>query len=146
MDSLFFIASKTVGMLARVETWFILLLAAALIGGSGAGGHAQRLASVTLVTGTLALTAFPLATFSLRMLERQFPAAPRCPRRWMASSSWAGPRIPAPLPLGRPRPERWGERVTEGAALARRFPAGQAGLYRRLASLVYSDATHRPRR
>ena len=53
MDSLFFIASKTVGMLARVETWFILLLAAAVIaGGLGRARAAQRLASVTLVTAS----------------------------------------------------------------------------------------------
>ena len=34
MDSLFFIASKTLGMAARAETWIVLLLALALLAGA----------------------------------------------------------------------------------------------------------------
>mgnify|MGYP001765484299 CR=1 FL=1 len=145
MDSLFFIASKTVGMLARVETWFILLLAAAVIaGGLGRARAAQRLASVTLVL-VLALTAFPLATPLLRMLERQYPAAPALPAQVDGIIVLGGAEDTGAFARwGIPGLNEGAERVIEGAALARRFPQARLVFTGGVASLVYSDATQAP--
>ncbi|MEZ5798327.1 MAG: hypothetical protein R3D63_13060 [Paracoccaceae bacterium] len=81
MDSLFFIASKTVGMLARLETWVLLALLAALL----AGAAGRRRAAHRIVAGVLALllglTALPLGLPLMRLLENQYPAAPALPDR-----------------------------------------------------------------
>ncbi len=76
MDSLFFIASKTLGMVARVETWMIAGLALCLIGvlrdrrrmALGFG-----LATMTLIA---TLTIWPLGDVLLTPLEAQYPRNP----------------------------------------------------------------------
>jgi uncharacterized SAM-binding protein YcdF (DUF218 family) len=122
METLFFIASKTLGMAARVETWALLLMALALWG-LWRGRH--RLAGWSLAllfTGTLALTLFPLGDLLLDPLERSFPVRPDLTRvdgiivlggaeTTGAYRLWGGPQL-----------NEAGERLIEGAMLAHRFP------------------------
>lgn len=125
METLFFIASKTLGMAARVETWALLLMVLALFG-LWRGRH--RLAGWSLgllFTGTLALTVFPLGDLLLEPLEAQFPARPPLSRvdgiivlggaeTTGAYRLWGGPQL-----------NEAGERLIEGAMLAHRFPAAR---------------------
>jgi uncharacterized SAM-binding protein YcdF (DUF218 family) len=122
METLFFIASKTVGMAARVESWALLLMALALFG-LWRGRH--RLAGWSLsilFTGTLALTLLPLGDLLLDPLERSFPARPDLTKvdgiivlggaeTTGAYRLWGGPQL-----------NEAGERLIEGAMLAHRFP------------------------
>jgi len=125
METLFFIASKTLGMAARVETWALLLMALALFG----LWHGRlRLASWSLgllFTGTLALTIFPLGDLLLHPLEKQFSARPALSQvdgiivlggaeQTGAYRLWGGPQL-----------NEAGERLVEGAMLAHRFPAAR---------------------
>lgn len=125
METLFFIASKTLGMAARIETWALLLMALALF---GLWRGRLRLASWSLgllFTGTLALTIFPLGDLLLHPLEEQFPARPALSQvdgiivlggaeQTGAYRLWGGPQL-----------NEAGERLVEGAMLAHRFPAAR---------------------
>jgi uncharacterized SAM-binding protein YcdF (DUF218 family) len=122
METLFFIASKTLGMAARVETWALFLMALALFG-LWRGRH--RLAGWSLIllfTGTLAITLLPLGDLLLKPLESEFPARPDLTRvdgiivlggaeQTAAYRDWGGPQF-----------NEAGERLIEGAMLAQRFP------------------------
>jgi uncharacterized SAM-binding protein YcdF (DUF218 family) len=125
MDTLFFLASKTLGMAARVETWALLLMALALV---GLWRRRRRLAGWSLgllFTGTLALTIFPLGDLLLDPLESRFPAQPRLTKvdgiivlggaeQTGAYRLWGGPQL-----------NEAGERLIEGAMLAHRFPTAR---------------------
>jgi uncharacterized SAM-binding protein YcdF (DUF218 family) len=125
METLFFIASKTLGMAARVETWALLLMMLALL---GLWRGRRRLAGWSLgvlFVGTLALTLFPLGDLLLRPLEAQHPAAPTLTRvdgiivlggaeTTGAYRRWGGPQL-----------NEAGERLIEGAMLAHRYPAAR---------------------
>ena len=125
METLFFIASKTLGMAARVETWALLLMALALL---GLWRGRRRLAGWSLAllfTGTLALTIFPLGDILLQPLEQQFPARPTLTavdgiivlggaEQTGAYRLWGGPQL-----------NEAGERLIEGAMLAHRFPTAR---------------------
>lgn len=122
METLFFLASKTIGMVARVESWALVLMALALW---GLWRGRRRLAGWSmglLFTGTLALTLFPLGDLLLEPLERQFPARPDLTQvdgiivlggaeTTGAYRLWGGPQL-----------NEAGERLIEGAMLAHRFP------------------------
>ncbi len=122
METLFFIASKTVGMAARVESWALVLMLLALF---GLWRGRIRLAGVALgllFAGTLALTLLPLGDLLLHPLEAQHPARPDLPRvdgiivlggaeTTGAYRLWGGPQL-----------NEAGERLIEGAMLAHRFP------------------------
>ncbi|WP_103257220.1 YdcF family protein [Tabrizicola aquatica] len=125
METLFFIASKTVGMVARVESWALFLMALALW---GLWRGRLRLAGWTLgtvFTGTLALTLLPLGDLLLDPLERSFPARIALPQvdgiivlggaeTTGAHRLWGGPQL-----------NEAGERLIESAMLAHRFPAAR---------------------
>jgi uncharacterized SAM-binding protein YcdF (DUF218 family) len=122
METLFFIASKTLGMIARVETWALILMALALIGLWRGRRRLAGTALTVLFTGTLALTLFPLGDLLLRPLEAQHPARPDLARvdgiivlggaeTAGAYRLWGGPQL-----------NEAGERLIEGAMLAHRFP------------------------
>jgi uncharacterized SAM-binding protein YcdF (DUF218 family) len=122
MGGLFFVASKTVGMAVRVESWMLFLMALALF---GLWRGRRRLAGISLsvlFAGTLALTLFPLGDLLLRPLETQFPAQPALTRvdgiivlggaeDTGITRHWGGTQV-----------NEAGERLTEGALLALRFP------------------------
>jgi len=122
METLFFIASKTVGMAARLESWALVLMVLALIGLWRGRRRLAGVALTVLFTGTLALTVFPLGDLLLRPLEGTFPAQPDLSRvdgiivlggaeETGAYRNWGGVQV-----------NDAGERLVEGAMLAMRFP------------------------
>lgn len=132
MDGWFFIASKTLGVFARVETWLVIGLLAALVAGLR-GRQRQSLTWVAAVLVALAgLTAFPLAEPLMRALEVTYPADPALGRVdgiiVLGGAEHLGPHA------------RWGglatneagERLIAGLDLARRFPE---------AKLIYTGGT-----
>lgn len=125
METLFFIASKTLGMATRVETWALLLMALALWGLWRGKRRLAGWALGLLFTGTLALTLFPLGDLLLHPLEAQFPARPALTKvdgiivlggaeQTGAYRLWGGPQL-----------NEAGERLIEGAMLAHRFPGAK---------------------
>jgi uncharacterized SAM-binding protein YcdF (DUF218 family) len=122
MQDLFFIASKTLGLAARAETWLLALLALAFW--ALLRGQARR-AAVWLGLGLglfVLIGAYPLGFLLLADLESRYPAQP------------AVTQVDAIIVLGGDEDldpyRRWGElavndageRLIEGAILARRFP------------------------
>ncbi len=122
METLFFVASKTLGMVSRVETWLLLLMALGLFGLWRGRNLLTGAAMVTLFTFTLALTIFPLGDLLLRPLEAQFPARPALSRIdgiiVLGGAEQTGPY----RTWGGPQTNDAGERLVEGAMLALRFP------------------------
>jgi uncharacterized SAM-binding protein YcdF (DUF218 family) len=125
MDTLFFIASKTLGMAARVETWALILMALALYGLWRGRIRLAGWSLGVLFTGTLALTLLPLGDLLLEPLESQFPAQPPLTKvdgiivlggaeQTGANRLWGGPQL-----------NEAGERILEGAMLAYRFPTAR---------------------
>ena len=147
MDSLFFIASKTLGMVARVETWFLILLVlAVLLGAMGWIRAMRRLTGMTLLA-MLALTVFPLATPLLRSLEGQYPANPPLPAHIDGIIVLGGAEDTGSFARwGIPGLNEGGERMTAGVELARRFPDAKLVFTGGSASLVYDDASQLPSR
>ena len=122
METLFFVASKTVGMIARLESWALVLMLLALFGLWRGRRRLAGAALSLLFAGTLALTIFPLGDLFLRPLEAQFPARPELSRvdgiivlggaeETGAYRNWGGVQV-----------NDAGERLVEGALLALRFP------------------------
>jgi uncharacterized SAM-binding protein YcdF (DUF218 family) len=125
METLFFIASKTIGMAARVETWALLLMVLALWGLWRGRNRLAGTALTILFTGTLALTLLPLGDLLLDPLERSFPARPDLAQvdgiivlggaeTTGAYRLWGGPQL-----------NEAGERLIEGAMLAHRYPTAR---------------------
>lgn len=122
MDTLFFIASKTVGMAARAETWALLLMLLALF---GLWRGRRRLAGTTitiLFAGTLALTIFPLGDLFLRPLEETFPSQPDLTRVDGIIVLGGAEDTGAYRNFGGTQVNDAGERLIDGAKLALRFP------------------------
>jgi uncharacterized SAM-binding protein YcdF (DUF218 family) len=122
METLFFIASKTVGMAARAETWALLLMLLALF---GLWRGRRRLAGATitiLFAGTLALTIFPLGDLFLRPLEEAFPAQPDLTRVDGIIVLGGAEDTGAYRNFGGTQVNDAGERLIDGAMLALRFP------------------------
>lgn len=141
MDELFFIASKTIGMAARVETWLVLLFGLGLF---GLWRGRLRLARWALSFGfaaLLAITAFPLATPLLASLELHYPPNPALPERVDGIIVLGGAEDVGAY-------ARWkliglnagGERMTAGVELARRFPDAKLIFTGGTASMIYDDA------
>jgi uncharacterized SAM-binding protein YcdF (DUF218 family) len=131
MDNLFFIASKTVGMLARAESWLVILMAL------GLWGTWRRRRSGTVFTATalvllLALTIFPLANPLMRGLERQYPEEPALGRVDGIIVLGGGEDLAAYARRGSYQFNDAGERLVAGVELARRFPQ---------ARLIYTGGT-----
>jgi uncharacterized SAM-binding protein YcdF (DUF218 family) len=125
METLFFIASKTLGMAARVESWALLLMALALFGLWRGRRRLAGWALGLLFAGTLSLTIFPLGDLLLEPLEARHPPAPDLARidgiivlggaeQTGAYRLWGGPQL-----------NEAGERLIEGAMLAHRFPTAR---------------------
>ena len=122
MDELFFVASKTIGMVAQIETWLVAGLALAV----WAQWRGRRRAGIALSAACLgliaALTVFPLGDLLLQPLEGQYPAQPALSgvdgiivlggaEETAAAAVWGGLQV-----------NDAAERVIAGAVLAKRFP------------------------
>jgi uncharacterized SAM-binding protein YcdF (DUF218 family) len=125
MESLFFVASKTVGVAARVETWALLLMLLTLFGLWRGRVRLAAWSTGILFVGTLALTLLPLGDLLLKPLEAQHPARPDLPRvdgiivlggaeTTGAYRLWGGPQL-----------NEAGERLIEGASLAAQHPTAR---------------------
>lgn len=122
MNSVFFIASKTIGMAARAETWLIVLLALSLL--ALLRGKVWRATALIFIcfVAVVALTVFPLGNDLIAPLENQHASRP------------AIDRVDTIIVLGGDEAlgpyRRWGgiqvndaaERLIEGLALAQRYP------------------------
>lgn len=122
MESLFFIASKTLGMAARVETWALLLMLLALFGLWRGRHRLAGTAIAILFAGTLALTIFPLGDLFLRPLEETFPAQPYLTQVDGIIVLGGAEDTGAYRNFGGTQVNDAGERLIEGALLALRFP------------------------
>lgn len=122
METLFFIASKVLGIVARVETWALLLMVLALFGLWRGRNRMAGWSVAVLFSGTLALTLLPLGDLLLDPLESRFPAQPPLTHidgiivlggaeQTGVYRLWGGPQL-----------NEAGERLIEGAMLAHRFP------------------------
>jgi uncharacterized SAM-binding protein YcdF (DUF218 family) len=122
MESLFFIASKTIGMAARAETWALLLMLLALFG-LWCGRYRLAGASIAILfAATLALTIFPLGDLFLRPLETRFPARPDLAQVDGIIVLGGAEDTGAYRNFGGAQLNDAGERLVEGALLALRFP------------------------
>lgn len=144
METLFFLASKTFGMAARLETWALILMALALWSLWRGRNRRAGACLAVLFTGTLALTILPLGDLLLRPLEAQFPARPALARldgiivlggaeETGAYRHWGGPQV-----------NDAGERLTEAAMLALRFPGAKLVFTGGLARLGRSEDSTDP--
>lgn len=122
METLFFIASKTLGMAARVETWALLLMLLALYGLWRGRRRLAGAAITFLFAGTLALTIFPLGDLFLRPLEETFPAQPDLTQVDGIIVLGGAEDTGAYRNFGGTQVNDAGERLIEGAMLALRFP------------------------
>lgn len=132
MSNLFFIASKTLGMAARVETWLLVALAWALIALlRGRIGLAKGLIFLCF-TATLTLTLFPLGNALLGPLESQYPAQPVVDHVDRIIVLGGNEDLPPYRRWGGLQVNAAGERWIAGLELARQFPT---------ATLVYTGGT-----
>jgi uncharacterized SAM-binding protein YcdF (DUF218 family) len=122
MDTLFFIASKTIGMAARVESWALVLMLLSLFGLWRGRRRLAGWATALLFAGTLALTLFPLGDLFLRPLETQFPAQPDLAQVDGIIVLGGAEDTGAYRNFGGTQVNDAGERLIEGALLALRYP------------------------
>lgn len=144
MDGLFFVLSKTAGMVARAETWLVFfLLLATLAALRGRAGRAALWSGLAL-TATLALGAFPLGTPLLASLEQQYPANPPLDRVDGIIVLGGAEDIRPFLRWGSVGLNEGGERMTAGAALARQFPEARLIFTGGSASVIHDDKSEAP--
>lgn len=146
METLFFLASRTLGIAARLETWGLFLMALALF---GLWRGRRRLAGISLsvlFAGTLALTVMPLGDLLLKPLEARYPARPPLTRvdgiivlggaeQTGVHRLWGGLQL-----------NDAGERLIEGAMLAHRFPDARLVFTGGSATVGRSEDTTAPSR
>lgn len=146
MDTLFFVASKLLGALLRVDTWIILALGLTLV----ALLRGNRRLSLTLSTITflsLALVAvMPLGHLLLQSIERSYTANPPLTNVAGIIVLGGGADIPATAHWGQTQFNEGAERFTAALVLARRFPearvlfTGGSGSLRDLRGVDLSEA------
>lgn len=122
-DDLFFIASKTLGMAARAESWLILLAVLALLAAWRGRLRAVRLWAGLCALALAGLTVLPLGDPLLARLEGQYPPRPAVTGPVDGIIVLGGAEDVAPLRRwGQPALNAGGERAIAAAELARRFP------------------------
>ena len=122
MHDLFFIASKTVGMAARAETWLLLAMALGLIA-LYRNRHGQAKFWLTLTfAATLILTMFPVGDLLLAHLESQYPANPPVTKVDDIIILGGGEDLDAYRRWGGTEVNEAGERLIAAVTLSRQFP------------------------
>jgi uncharacterized SAM-binding protein YcdF (DUF218 family) len=146
VDTLFFIASKILGVLVRAETWIIL---AAALGVIGAALNRRRLAvaaGATTLLALLSLTVLPLGDLLLEPIERRYPADPPVSEPAGIIILGGAEDVDASIHWGQAQLNEAADRFTAAVALARRFPrarvlfTGGSGALRDLAGSPHSEA------
>lgn len=122
MDNLFFLASKTIGMVARLETWLLAGLVMTLWSlWRGRVRAAMRWCAAVLAV-LVSLTVFPLGDLLLASLEDHYPAQPDLSAADGIIVLGGAEDIGPYARWGGPQLNDGGERVVVGAVLAARFP------------------------
>lgn len=117
IETLFFIASKTIGLMVRVEFWLMLLLVIGLW---------RRWAVAAALGAMMALAVLPVGTPLMGWLEGHYPAQPLVPVPVDGIIVLGGAEdFGVFAQTGLPGMNDAGERLTEGAVLARRFPGAR---------------------
>ncbi len=132
MEEAFFIASKTVGLMARAESWLVIWLGLALWAGWRGRRRAALGWSAAVLLAVLALGWFPLGNPLVAALERVYPAMPSLGRVdgiiVLGGAEDLGPYAR----WGGVQMNEAGERLVAAVELARRFPN---------ARLIYTGGT-----
>ncbi|RMD94827.1 MAG: YdcF family protein, partial [Alphaproteobacteria bacterium] len=120
--TIFFVASKVLGLLIRPETWlFLALLVALRRVARGDGASARRwLGGAALAV--LALGAWPLGDLVLAPLEARYPPRPALARVDGIIVLSGAEEAELSRRWGMPEVNGASERLLAGLALARRFP------------------------
>jgi uncharacterized SAM-binding protein YcdF (DUF218 family) len=147
MDTIFFIASKLLGILLKVETWIVLGVALTLLAAlRGRLRPARAWGAATLAT-LLILSIFPLGVVLLQPLERQYPTSPPLDRVDGIVILGGGEEAAATAHWGQVQLNDGGERLSSVLPLAARFPdarilfSGGSGSLRDLAGNSVSGAS-----
>lgn len=146
METLFFIASKTLGLLLRAETWIVAVAALAFIAQLRERRRLAIAASAATLLALLLLSTLPLGDLLLEPLERRYPANPTLERVDGIIVLGGAEDMHASVRWGQIQYNEAGERLTAALALARRFPearvlfAGGSGALRRPAGAPPSEA------
>jgi len=147
MDTLFFIASKLVGALIRVDTWIVValgLIVLALV------FHRRKLALATSAitfTALVTLAILPLGSLLLQPIEQSFPTNPPLSRVDGIIVLGGGENARASACWDQVQINEGGERYTAALALAHRFPearvlfTGGSGALRDLMGDINSEAS-----
>jgi uncharacterized SAM-binding protein YcdF (DUF218 family) len=122
MESLFFVASKTIGMATRVETWALAAMAFGLFALWRGRVRAAGRWFAAVFLATLALTLLPLGDLILRPLEAQYPAHPPLARLDGIIVLGGAEESGAHRVWGGFQANDAGERLVEAAALALQHP------------------------
>ncbi len=127
MDTVFFIVSKLAGAALRPESWFLALLALALLavlrGWSGLAAGSLGLA----LTGLAVLAVYPVGKLLLRPLEAPFPIDPAPAGVALILVLGGGEDRVATAATGLTALNEAGERLVAGLLLARRHPEARLG-------------------
>jgi uncharacterized SAM-binding protein YcdF (DUF218 family) len=146
MDTLFFIAAKTLGALIRAETWLVVAVALTVVAILMERRRLALAASGVTLLGLLLLSIFPLGDLLLQPLERRFPANPPLARVDGIIVLGGAGDVDGSVYWGQTQLNEAGERFTAAMALARRFPearvlfTGGSGALRDLAGAPVSEA------
>ena len=144
MSNLFFVTSKLVGGLARVETLFILLLGISFLAlHRGRTRSAMRALGFTLV-GMLILAVLPMGDFLLAPLEARYPAAPKLTDVSAIILLGGAEDIDPSVRWRQPNVTAAGDRYLAALSLAQRFPRAElffAGGSGRLMGAEVSEAS-----
>ena len=125
MDNLFYAASKTIGMVARAESWMVLGLILTLYGTLRRRRGLALWASGLTLSFVLALTVWPLGDLVLEPLEARYPPNPPLTRVdgiiVLGGAEHTGPY----RRWGTPQFNEAGERIMAAVTLAARFPGAR---------------------
>lgn len=142
MDTVFFIASKLVGALIRVDSWFVLALVFIVFSLFMEWRQLAKVLAIGTLLSLFALAVLPLGDLLLRPLEQVYPPAPQIDRM-DGIIVLGGGEDAAPTEFwGQPQINEGGDRFLGALSLARRFPeakvllAGGSGRLRDAAGAI----------
>ncbi len=125
MDTVFFIASKLVGILIRVDTWIVLSFAVIAIALALNRPRLARIISIISFGFLTFLAIVPIGDLLLRPFESTYPANPALTQVDGIIILGGGEDAAAASFWRQPQVNEGGDRYLGGLALAHRFPEAQ---------------------
>lgn len=144
MDTVYFIVSKLVGALVRVDSWILLVLALIVFAMFLEWRRLAKALAVATFAGLFALAVLPLGDLLLRPLEQTYPPAPQIDRVDGIIVLGGGEDVAATVFWGQPQVNEGGDRILAGLSLAHRYPKARillAGGSGRLRDAAGADKT-----